>query len=68
MWANCMTSIYVIAVDASTGERAKITVCNPNTVKFYEEQYKAEGYKVETYTSEEVDEILERENKGKKAR
>lgn len=58
-------SVWVIGFNKETGIREVFVCCPKNNSKFYEELYIGDGYNAKILTGDQVDELIEMENKNK---
>lgn len=54
---------WVLAYDKATGRRVDSVCCPKGNARFFEEKFRLEGYEAKTLTDEEVDALLQSENK-----
>ena len=59
-------SVWVIAFDKVTGERAAFTCCKESSSEFYKQLYEGDGYAVKVLNDNQVDELIEVEDANKR--
>lgn len=56
--------VWVLGCDAHTDETKEFIRCHVNNARYHESLYVSKGYAVKTLTSEELDELIERNKRN----
>lgn len=57
--------VWVLGLNKDTGNREEFIRCDKNNAPFYSELYSGKGYNVKIFTSDEIEEIVEKEKRDR---